>query len=115
MTTYEMSMWPALTDEQFERARRLALGLAGIELLDRHRGFLQRRRARLAIHETFDAWLDAAEGGDAEARRRLIDLFTTTFTGFFRHPWHFYLAAGHGPGAVHRRRRARRGAAAACG
>src|SRR5262249_45570908 len=113
MTTYEMSMWPALTDEQFERARRLALGLAGIELLDRHRGFLQRRRARLAMHETFDAWLDAAEDGDADARRRLIELFTTTFTGFFRHPWHFDLAAEHALWTVHRRGRARLWSAAA--
>ena len=29
-----------LTDEQFDRARRLALGLAGIELFDRHRQVL---------------------------------------------------------------------------
>src|SRR5262249_2984903 len=113
MTTYEMSMWPALTDEQFERARRLALELAGIELLDRHRGFLQRRRARLAMHETFDAWLDAAEDGDADARRRLIELFTTTFTGFFRHPWHFHLAAEHALWVVHRRGSARLWSAAA--
>ena len=102
-----------LTDEQFERARRLALGLAGIELLDRHRGLLQRRRARLAMHEAFDAWLGAAEDGDADACRRLIELFTTTFTGFFRHPWHFHLAAEHALWAVHRRGPARLWSAAA--
>src|SRR5262245_12869668 len=103
----------ALTDEQFERARRLALGLAGIELLDRHRALLQRRCVRLAAPQAFYAWLDAAEDGDADAGRRLIELFTTTFTGFFRHPWHFHLAAEHALWTVHRRGPARLWSAAA--
>src|SRR5262245_2941684 len=103
----------ALTDEQFERARRLALGLAGIELLDRHRALLQRRCVRLAAPPAFDAWLDAAEDGDADAGQRLIELFTTTFTGFFRHPWHFHLAAEHALWTVHRRGPARLWSAAA--
>ncbi len=102
-----------LTDEQFERARRLALGLAGIELLDRHREMLRRRSARLAMPGAFDAWLDAAEDGEAEARHRLIELFTTNFTGFFRHPWHFDLAAEHALWAAHRRGQARLWSAAA--
>jgi chemotaxis protein methyltransferase CheR len=101
-----------LTDEQFERARCLALRLTGIELLDRHRGLLQRRRARLAQH-AFDAWLGAAEEGDGNACRRLIELFTTTFTGFFRHVHHFHLAAERAVRAVHRRGTARMWSAAA--
>ncbi len=51
--------------------------------------------------------LDDAESGDAAARRRLIGLVTTHFTGFFRHPWHFHLAAEHALWAAHRRGRAR--------
>ncbi len=98
-----MSMGAPLTDEQFERARRLALGLAGIELVDRHRELLERRTARLVMRDGFDAWLGAAERGDANARRHLIGLFTTNFTGFFRHPGHFHLAAEHALWAAHRR------------
>jgi len=76
-----MTVCAPLTDEQFERARWLALRLTGIELLDRHRGLLQRRRARLAVPESFDAWLGAAEEGDGNACRRLTELFTTTYIG----------------------------------
>src|SRR5215831_1889058 len=65
------------------------------------------------MHETFDAWLDAAEDGDADARRRLIELLTTNVTAFFRHPWHFHLAAEHALWTVHRRGPARLWSAAA--
>ena len=102
-----------LTEAQFERARRLALGLAGIELFDRHRELLQRRSDRLIGQDSLDALLDAAEDGDADARRRLIELLTTNFTGFFRHPWHFHLAAEHALWAVHRCGSARLWSAAA--
>ena len=102
-----MTMCAPLTDEQFERARSLALRLIGIELLDRHRGLLQRRRARLARQDAFNAWLGAAERGDGNACRRLIELFTTTFTGFFRHVHHFDLAAEHAVRAVDLRGAAR--------
>src|SRR5262249_44013594 len=105
-------MCAPLTDEQFERTRCLALRLTGIELLDRHRGLLQRRGARLATH-AFDAWLGAAEEGDGNACRRLIELFTTTFTGFFRHVHHFDLAAEHAVRAVDLRGAARMWSAAA--
>jgi len=106
-------MSASLTDEQFERARCLALRLTGIELLDRHRGLLQRRRARLTVPEAFDAWLGAAEQGDENACRRLTELFTTTFTGFFRHVHHFHLAAEHALRAAHLRGVARMWSAAA--
>ena len=39
-----------LTNDQFARARRPALGLAGIELFDRHRELLRRRSERQASH-----------------------------------------------------------------
>jgi chemotaxis protein methyltransferase CheR len=102
-----------LTDAEFERARRLALELAGIELLDRHRDLLPRRRNRLGYAEAFDALLDAAERGEPESCRRFVELLTTNVTGFFRHPRHFDLAAEQALWAAHRRQVARVWSAAA--
>jgi chemotaxis protein methyltransferase CheR len=102
-----------LTDEQFHRARRLALGLAGIELFDRHRQVLGRRSERLVTSAALETLLGAAEDGEAAARRDLIELVTTKVTGFFRHPWHFDLAAEHALWAAHRHGRARVWSAAA--
>ena len=72
----------------------MALRLAGIELVDRHREILYRRSARLGILDGngLDALLRAAEDGDPGARQRLVGLFTTNLTGFFRHPAHFDVA-----------------------
>ena len=86
-----------LTDEQFERARQMALRLAGIELVDRHRELLYHRSRRLGILEGngLDELLRAAEEGDPNAGQRLVSLFTTNLTGFFRHPEHFKVAADH--------------------
>jgi chemotaxis protein methyltransferase CheR len=104
-----------LTSEQFDRTKRLALDLAGIELAARHRELLDRRSRRFEIESGagLDALLGEAEGGDAQARKRLIALLTTNFTGFFRHPWHFHVAAEHALWAAHRRGRARVWSAAA--
>jgi chemotaxis protein methyltransferase CheR len=104
-----------ITGEQFDRARRLALRVTGIELFDRHRDALVRRSGRLGIHdrEAFDALLDAAERGEGAGRRRLIGLVTTKFTGFFRHPQHFEVATGHALEAVRARGEARLWSAAA--
>ena len=86
-----------LTDDQFDRTQRLALRLTGIQLFERHRELLERRSRRLGMDDSaeFEALLQAAEAGDQRAGRQLIGLFTTNFTGFFRHPWHFQLAAEH--------------------
>jgi len=108
-----MVMRAPLTDEQFERARRLALQLAGIALAGRHRELLERRTDRLVTPEAFDLWLGAAEDGDPDARRRLIELLTTNVTRFFRHARHFDLAAEHALWAAHRRGPARLWSAAA--
>jgi chemotaxis protein methyltransferase CheR len=104
-----------LTQGQFERTRRLALRLAGIELLERHRPLLTRRSGRLGIDADgeFDALLNAAEEGDPTATRRLVGLITTSFTGFFRHPSHFEIAARRAVQAVERCGRARLWSAAA--
>ena len=104
-----------LTSRQFEQARHLALRLAGIELVDRHREILYRRSVRLGILEgnSLDELLRAAEDGDPRASQRLVSLFTTNLTGFFRHPAHFDVAAEHALRAAQRRRQARCWSAAA--
>jgi chemotaxis protein methyltransferase CheR len=61
----------------------------------------------------FEALLHAAEDGDQRAGRQLIGLLTTNFTGFFRHPWHFHIAAEHALRVVRRNRVARLWSAAA--
>jgi chemotaxis protein methyltransferase CheR len=93
-----------VTDQQFDRTRRLALRLTGINLFERHRDLLDRRSRRLGISDPagFEALLHAAEDGDHRAKRQLIGLLTTNFTGFFRHPWQFHTAAEHALRAVHR-------------
>ncbi|MBC8002190.1 MAG: chemotaxis protein CheR, partial [Opitutaceae bacterium] len=104
-----------LTSEQFNRTRRLALLLAGIDLFDRHQELLGRKLRRQGIHHSaeIDALLLDVEAGDSSARRQLIGLLTTNFSGFFRHPQHFDLAAEHALRAVHRRGAARLWSAAA--
>jgi chemotaxis protein methyltransferase CheR len=104
-----------LTNEQFDQTRRLALRLAGIELFERHREVLERRIRRLGIQDraAFDTLLNAADKGDTRAGRQLIGLLTTHFTGFFRHPRHFGLAAEHAVWTVQHRGTARLWSAAA--
>ena len=83
-----------LTNEQFERARRLGLQLAGIELCDRHRELLSHRSLRVGLHETaLDTLLASAERGDPKAAQQLLSLLTTRHTEFNRHPRQFAIAA----------------------
>lgn len=86
-----------LSNQQFDRTRRLASSLAGIELVERHRELLHRRCRRSGLQDdaALSALLDAAEQGEAVAAQRLVCLLTTKFTGFFRNPRHFELAAEH--------------------
>ena len=97
-----------LSNEQFDRTRRLALSLAGIELVDRHRELLERRSQRLGIRDGrgLDSLLAAAEQGEATATQQLLCMLTTKFTGFFRHPRHFDIAAEHALRAAGQRGRA---------
>ncbi len=98
-----------LTNAQFDRTRRLALRLAGIELFERHRELLGRRSRRLGVQDGagLESLLTAAEEGDLTACRHMVGLVTTRFTGFFRHPGHFEITAGHALRTVHRRGQAR--------
>ena len=104
-----------LTNDQFEKARQLALRLAGIELFERHRELLHRRLLRMGLNPPagFDALLAGVEAGNPAASMRFVGLITTKFTGFFRQPCHFEIAAEHALWAVHRRGRARLWSAAA--
>jgi chemotaxis protein methyltransferase CheR len=104
-----------LSNQQFSRAKRLALSLAGIELVERHRELLDRRSRRLGVLDSagMDSLLEAVEGGETAASQRLLCLLTTKFTGFFRHPRQFQVAAEHALRAGHRRGRARLWSAAA--
>ena len=72
-----------LTGEQFDRTRRLASSLAGIELAERHRELLAHRSRRLGIRDDagLDSLLDAAEEGEPSATQKLLCLLTTKFTG----------------------------------
>lgn len=105
----------AMSRETFQRARELALRLAGIELLERHREILERRARRLGLGQgsAFADLLDRVEAGDADARRTLFDLVTTKFTEFFRHPGHFERAVRQVVVAVAKTGRARLWCAAA--
>jgi chemotaxis protein methyltransferase CheR len=98
-----------LSNQQFDRTRRLALSLAGIELVERHRELLDHRSRRLGIRDSagLDALLNAAEKGEATATQQLLCLLTTKFTGFFRHPRHFEIAAQHALRAARQRDRTR--------
>jgi chemotaxis protein methyltransferase CheR len=104
-----------LSNQQFDRARRLALSLVGIELHERHRELLERRGKRLGIADSagLDSLLGAAEAGEATATGRLLSLLTTKCTGFFRHPQHFRIAAEHALQAANHRGQARLWSAAA--
>ncbi len=86
-----------LTNLQFDRTRRLASSLAGIDLAERHRDLLQRRFRRIGFvdDQGLDALLGAAEQGEPMATQRILCVLTTKFTGFFRHRRHFEIAAEH--------------------
>lgn len=103
-----------LSAQQFERTRRLALDLAGIELAERHRELLHNRSRRMGLDSAgFDALLSAVESGNRHATEQLLCLLTTNFTGFFRHPSHFHIAAEHAVDVARLHRRARLWSAAA--
>src|SRR6187401_659257 len=86
-----------LSNQQFEKAQRLALTLTGIKLEERHRELLVRRSRRFGIRDSvgLELLLDNAEAGDTCATQQLVCLLTTKFTNFFRHPRHFDIVAEH--------------------
>lgn len=103
----------SLTNEQFERSRKLAFEIAGIELFERHREVLERRNGRRGLSgQDLDRLLEAAEQGNEGARDAFVVLVTTKFTGFFRHPRHFQFVVEEAKHAVELRGRVRAWSAA---
>ena len=98
-----------LSNQQFDRTRRLALNLAGIELVERHRELLDRRSRRLGVLDSagLDSLLDAAEECEAAGTQELLGLLTTEFAGFFGHPRHFDPTVEHALQAARQCRGAR--------
>src|SRR5262245_22601845 len=98
-----------LSSQQFDRTRRLALSLAGIELAERHRELLERRSKRFGIRDraALDLLLQEAEYGEPSARQHLVCPLTIKHSWFFRHPVHFKIAAAHAFRAARQGGRAR--------
>jgi chemotaxis protein methyltransferase CheR len=98
-----------LSAAQFDRIRSLALRLAGIEMTERHQGWLERRGPGVGRGSVWDwdALLDAAERGDPVGRGCFIERVTTRYTRFFRNPDQLSAAAVHAEHAVRRRGSAR--------
>ncbi len=91
------------------------MSLAGIELVERHRELLGHRSRRLGIPDSagLESLLDAVEQGETAARQKFVCLLTTKFTGFFRHPRQFQIAAQHAFRVAQQRGRAHLWSAAA--
>jgi chemotaxis protein methyltransferase CheR len=104
-----------VSNQQFQRARCLAVELAGIELADRHHDLLERRSQRAGIRDSaaMESLLAGAEAGEETASQQLVQLLTTKFTGFFRQPHHFEAAAAHAQAKAAERGSARMWSAAA--
>jgi hypothetical protein len=62
-----------LSNQQFDRTRRLALSLTGIELAERHRELLAHRSRRFGALDAagLDSLLRAADEGETMARQQL--------------------------------------------
>jgi chemotaxis protein methyltransferase CheR len=87
---YEMS------DEDFQRIRRLVRERLGIALAESKRelvyGRLSRRLRALKLHE-FSAYLQHIETGDADELQHFCNAITTNLTSFFRESHHFEFLA----------------------
>lgn len=86
------------TDADFERVRKLIYAHAGISLSPAKRDMVYSRlgrRLRATGLESFDAYLDQVEAGDAAEREAFTNALTTNLTSFFREPHHFPILAEH--------------------
>jgi chemotaxis protein methyltransferase CheR len=87
------SAGPALTPDEFQRVRRVAMERAGLSIPESKSGLVSSRVAkRLREHQigSFSAYLDLVESPrGADEMVQLIDLLTTNKTDFFREPAHF--------------------------
>jgi len=98
-----------LTELQFARLKHLSLLRAGILLEECHRTTLDKRIARFGQVTGLNCEdiLAQVEQTDPQSLSTLYELIATPHTAFFRHPWHFDLAAEHALWIAKRRHRAR--------
>ncbi|MDP1672414.1 MAG: CheR family methyltransferase [Burkholderiales bacterium] len=85
-------------DRDFERVRKLIYGYAGISLSSAKRDMVYSRlsrRLRQLDLESFGAYLDHVESGDAEECEAFTNALTTNLTSFFREAHHFPIFAEH--------------------
>jgi chemotaxis protein methyltransferase CheR len=86
------------TDGDFERVRKLIYDHAGISLSPAKRDMVYSRlarRLRATGLDSFDAYLDHVEAGDAAEWEAFTNALTTNLTSFFREPHHFPILAEH--------------------
>jgi chemotaxis protein methyltransferase CheR len=81
-----------MSDEDFQRIRRLVRERLGIALAESKRelvyGRLSRRLRALRLHD-FHAYLQHIETGDADELQHFCNAITTNLTSFFRESHHF--------------------------
>ncbi len=85
-------------DQDFDRVRELIYGHAGISLSPAKRDMVYSRLARRLRQlglQSFDAYLDIVEAGDAAECEAFTNALTTNLTAFFRESHHFPIFAQH--------------------
>ena len=88
-----------LSVRDFERVRRIILGLAGIDLSPSKQNMVYSRlsrRLRARNEESFESYLDRLERDSRfaqEERQEFVNSLTTNLTSFFREPHHFAVLA----------------------
>ena len=86
------------SDRDFDRVRQLIYGYAGISLSPAKRDMAYSRLARRLRQcglDSFGAYLDLVEAGDAEEQEAFTNALTTNLTAFFREAHHFPIFAEH--------------------
>lgn len=85
-------------ERDFDRVRQMIYGRAGISLSPAKRDMVYSRLARRLRQlelESFEAYLDHVEAGDAAEWEAFTNALTTNLTSFFREAHHFPLLAQH--------------------
>jgi chemotaxis protein methyltransferase CheR len=96
----------ALSQPEFDRLRELVREHTGIALSEAKRQLVYgrlARRLRALKMDSFGAYIELIEGGDAVELEEFVNAVTTNLTSFFREPHHFdYLAREALPALVAR-------------
>jgi len=86
------------SEQDFDRVRRLIYGYAGISLSPAKRDMVYSRLARRLRQlglDSFDAYLNIVDSGDATEYEAFTNSLTTNLTAFFREAHHFPIFAQH--------------------